>query len=303
MNSITNKLSTAGFAALLLAVSPLTYGEEAPLPAVLSDEAVSVSPSVSEEVSEGSVAECGTGLKRAVFSVFDNETEIVCEPLFFPPTDLGISCTTNGDSVEWSLESGREEPPFAIDSVILEDFFPFEDCGECFEDRSIFYTYQYESPYGASTDANIAFYAPEDLSWSDYLPATPRYVAFCYSDQPNAATPGVAEIPVCPADTAGCSTAILGDDTSVLVEVIPLRDSDGDIVQPAAAPNEDTCVCSSSITPEPLAQCDPGAGEGEPNACRDPSQGGPGQVTRLFQQNGDPYFCTTQNGRRRCWSY
>ncbi|MGB5200058.1 MAG: hypothetical protein WBR56_09215, partial [Sedimenticolaceae bacterium] len=93
MNSITNKLSTAGFAALLLAVSPLTYGEEAPLPAVLSDEAVSVSPSVSEEVSEGSVAECGTGLKRAVFSVFDNETEIVCEPLFFPPTDLGISCT------------------------------------------------------------------------------------------------------------------------------------------------------------------------------------------------------------------
>ena len=109
-------------------------------------------------------------------------------------------------------------------------------------------------------------------------------------------------MPTCDTTTA-CPGGSIGDET-FLVEVTPLRGPDGEILQPELSLDESTCVCGP-VADEivGLEPCDPSAGEGTPNACRDAGAGGPGQVTRIDQQNGDPYFCRTVNGVRRCWAY
>lgn len=299
MNSINKKLIAAGIAVLMLAISPMTYSEPAPLPdGQLSNEAVSVIPSIEKYCDEGPLAECGTGLERISFEFDDGS----CYGRYFGPITCNVDVDT--DTVKWSLESNPSAPPppFAIDSVILESCFKYEAPDESSGDRSIFYTYKYESPYGANTDRNLGFYKPDNTHWSTYSADAPMHISFCYNSQPNAETPGVAVIPAC-ADTTVCPSDENSEET-YLVEVSRLRDAEGLVLQPPAALDEETCVCRSANDPDdPLTQCDPAAGEGDPNACRDVDADGPGQVTRLDQWNGDPYFCTTVNGRRMCWAY
>lgn len=289
-------LSRPGLAALgtLSAALLLTGASLAELPPTPPSDT-----SVDVVVSEGFCEEgffpvsCSAGFESVDFVTVTNIPGNFCDGPDFT-SDEGITCQIDeGGNVSWSFDPDNANSnveaivPAAIQSVILSTCYASGSPG-------VGYTYLY-GPLGVSADDNLKLFAPID----GYLQVRPSDVRFCYKDPDIFEPTGLASTPPIPTcDSSACPTEPIA---SFLVEVSRLRDADGDILQPEAALDEETCVCSPSD--EPLEQCDPAAGEGSPNACRDGTAGGPGQVTRLDQWNGDPYFCRTVNGTRRCWAY
>lgn len=289
---------TLGLATLLAIVVPSAHAQISPFPGEVSDEAISLIPSIEvvDFCGEGLfdiTASCGSGLTAQSFVTFSDVTPPPGIGFCFGSefSEQGISCQIEEDgTVSWTLQSG-EGTPDAINSVILERC----DFGEP-NVRGVF-SYLYEPPpFGATTDSNLSMFLPDiEIGFQQVVPT---FVTFCFNQQEIVGTPATSQVPVCPPDAGVCGQNPMSDN-SYLVEVTQLRDDDGEVVQPSTALDEDTCVCSTDT----VTQCDPAAGEGEPNACRDPGEGGAGNVVRLFQHSSDPYFCTTLNGRRVCWAY
>ncbi len=309
MNTFKTTYTTLGLAMAGLLVSSSVFGQIYPNPPSENSVAVDVYAEdqsfLCGEVGGVEAANCSAGLVSVNFSAFAEDTVRYCSPLSDQsvyPSAEGIICQIDQNgTVSWSLvpvsAPGQEViVPNSISSVIVSQCqFGYESERP---DRARAYTYFY-GPVGVGKDTDLKLFSDGD----GFFQINPYDVTFCYPDPDevteNPALSAAPPIPVC--ETASSFDDAAGTTEKVIFEPKVLRSDDGTVQQPPSMPNEQTCV----VTPddEPLTQCDPSAGEGDPNACRDPSSGGPGQVTRIDQWNGDPYFCRTLNGIRTCWAY
>ena len=328
MKRLQKPHTTTGFALLLVTLSSAAIGEVPPRQ--FSEEAADIIPNIEyvnscvDYIGEGELslpvprASCSEGLTDKVFIVFPPFNDdvaasagvsgsylpySVCSRSDDPSTasSEGITCTIDSQgpdgvgTVSWTLDPADTiaslddapppNPPTAINSVILEN------CQQSEGAMVTTYNHVY-GPFGATRDAGLTMFL-RDYYFDEFIRSEPLFVTFCYGDANTPQEVVTAEIPTC-ADTAVCPDPVNDNDETYLVEVSRLRDAEGKTLQPQAALDEDTCVCNP-VGDEPLTQFDPAA-------IRDPDEG-PGQVTRMDQWNGDPYFCTTLNGRRYCWAY
>lgn len=66
----------------------------------------------------------------------------------------------------------------------------------------------------------------------------------------------------------------------------------------------DTCCVCNNANNAGLAECNPNAPAGEPNACpKATAATNPVEVTTHIELNNDPYYCTTIGGSRTCFRY
>lgn len=308
MNIRNKNLPRTRLTILALAISTQIGVVEAqtapsPLPTRPSEKSVAVIPQVDTLQIVGPVASCGDGFTTTQFSRGDC---IDIEQLGLNIKN-GIRCdfvsSNDGPSINWFPDSSRDNIPPTVDFVIVEGGCVDQDYGgACNLDLTI----------NPRTVADLFVYGNFGESLGDTgltvcdageggncNPVLPEFVTVC-SGQADNQTVETSEIPVC-TDPGLCPPAAPGDQSVTLVEIVRVRDANGDLLQPEERTG-DTCACTSTPGGS-LTQCDPSVADG-PTSCSNQGTGDvPNQVTRVDQNKADPYFCTTLNGQRRCWAY